>query len=675
MLQRGFHVLPLRPRSKIPAVENWPEWSKRFSIERLEELPADYDGNFGVHPGPSGHFVLDIDCGVKNGKQGLGLQSLEKLIAKHGPLPKTFTVQTPTGGLHLYFKGTVANTNGRAGPNLDSRCEAGMVVAPGSVVDAGTYVIADDREPVAAPQWLLDALAEKAHPVLDRPEPEVLNQPSHVDAVVAYLRTAPICVEGSNGDIQLFRVFCQCRDLGVDRKTAVQLVLNEYNPRCQPPWSYDNPKDIDHLVQKSYNAYEYAQNTPGAKTQEATTAAAIADFSSAPLPLSPVEKNGVHPLPLLRASDIRGLDIPKRDWIIHGFLLGSFLSITGAPGGTGKSNFEILKAMAVVTGMPLLGDAYPVVKRGPVVLYNCEDPLDEMVRRVEAFRIDCKLNPEDLKDLHLVSGREHSLSVAGLNQVGEVEINMAAVKTLAATVRSTGAVLLSCDPMVRTHWLNENNNVEMDKVTQAFQRVSTETGCAVSLVHHTNKAAMRLDSADSASQVGFRGAGSLVASARVGHLLTTMGPEEAEKMGVPPEKRRWFFKVENAKANLSAPAESADWFTADGVEIPNGEVIGVCRRSDLATQALAAKEAQSETTRESTLAFLRRYFDQNGEDELGLGFITSAAAAHGLDLGMTRNRAEQLRMVGDAIAGTEFDLKQSLAKKDDWVVRRDSFLG
>ena len=589
MLTRGFKVLPLKPNTKLPLRKNWPVESLTDNEGTVGCYAVAANGefaNFGVHPGASKHFVLDIDA--KAGKRGM--ESLHALEETHGMLPKTFTVKTPTGGLHKYFKGEARNTAGTVGVNLDTRGLNGYVVAPGSVIDGSAYEIIDDSEPADAPQWLLDATQPKAKATLERPAITVLDLSKNIEAAIGYLQIAPVCVDGQGGDAGLYRVFCEVRDWGVSKDVARDLVLEHFNPRCEPPWDIDTETDCKHFDDKLANAYNYAQNTLGAKTDEARMAEAVEDFKNVPLPGIPVEAEIVS-LPLKSASAIIGGKIPKRDWIIGGYLLGHFMSITGAPGGTGKSNFEILKALAVATGKPLLGSRVGIVRRGPVVLYNCEDPLDELERRVEAFRRSLGLTLEDVKDLHLVSGRDHSLSVAETDRNGEVVFNHTAINTLIATVKSVGAIVMSVDPLVRTHWLNENDNMAMDKVTQAFQRVSSETGCALSIVHHTNKAALNTKG-DSSSQVVFRGAGSLVASARVGHVITTMTNTEAKNLRIPSEKRRYYFKVENAKANLSAPVESAEWYQASGQEIPNGETIGVCAPVDLATRAVTTKKSK-----------------------------------------------------------------------------------
>jgi hypothetical protein len=248
--------------------------------------------------------------------------------------------------------------------------------------------------------------------------------------------------------------------------------------------------------------------------------------------------------------------------------------------------------------------------------------LEEVERRVAALRIELGLTQEDLKDLYLISGRDHSLTVAHVDKHGEVVINEHATQRLILTLQNVGAVMLSVDPLVRTHALNENDNMAMDKVTQALQRISSGASCAVSAVHHTNKAALNTNNRkdDSASQAVFRGAGSLVASARIGHVLTTMNSDEAKRLSIPPERRRWYFKVESAKANLSAPAESADWYESREVEIPNGEKIGICRPVCLIDKDAAEKASADEAAKafgtsqqQEGLAFLEKEVPPEGE--------------------------------------------------------------
>jgi hypothetical protein len=133
-------VFPCRPRTKTPATRNglkdatvdvglirgwWRQWP---------------DANVAIATGkPSGLLVIDVD------PDGLGAWSA--LCDKHA-MPPTATVQTPRGGLHVYFAhdfslGDVRNSAGRIAPGIDVRGTGGYVVAPPSFLD-------NDRQYAAA---------------------------------------------------------------------------------------------------------------------------------------------------------------------------------------------------------------------------------------------------------------------------------------------------------------------------------------------------------------------------------------------------------------------------------------------------------------------------------------------------------------------------------------------
>jgi len=88
----------------------------------------------------SGFIVLDID--VKNGQDGRA--ALAELERQHGPLPKTLTAETPSGGLHLYFTmpdtdPPLGNSAGKLGPGIDVRGEGGYIVLPPSRINGRAY--------------------------------------------------------------------------------------------------------------------------------------------------------------------------------------------------------------------------------------------------------------------------------------------------------------------------------------------------------------------------------------------------------------------------------------------------------------------------------------------------------------------------------------------------------
>ena len=87
---------------------------------------------------------------------------------------------------------------------------------------------------------------------------------------------------------------------------------------------------------------------------------------------------------------------------------------------------------------------------------------------------------------------------------------------------------------------------------QAFESVAHRTGCAVLITHHTNKAATLAGNGD--MQQAIRGSSALTDAIRWQANLVGMTEGEAERFGVEPEKRRYFVRLELAKANYVEPS-------------------------------------------------------------------------------------------------------------------------
>ena len=157
--ERGWGPVPVKHRSKATSLPELAPYLERRATK--EELAAWSWSGVGIVTGPlSGVLVLDVD-----GAEG------QAELRKHGH-PPTPIVQTPGGGLHLYFKHPDHNvrTGIRVAPGLDVKASGGYVVAPPSVgVNGDRYewvVSPDDAELADPPPWLLELIkpAERKGP-------------------------------------------------------------------------------------------------------------------------------------------------------------------------------------------------------------------------------------------------------------------------------------------------------------------------------------------------------------------------------------------------------------------------------------------------------------------------------------------------------------------------------
>jgi hypothetical protein len=121
-----------------------------------------------------------------------------------------------------------------------------------------------------------------------------------------------------------------------------------------------------------------------------------ADFSdlraqAAPASSATISRRRIRATPL-RAADL--VNIPTRKFYYGRHYVPTFVSVTVAPGGVGKSSLSLVEAIAMVTGRDLLG--VRPRKRLRVWVWNGEDPVDELRRRISAICLHYKIDPDEL---------------------------------------------------------------------------------------------------------------------------------------------------------------------------------------------------------------------------------------------------------------------------------------
>jgi P4 family phage/plasmid primase-like protien len=150
---KGWHVFPVLPRTKKPAVK-WKE-AATTSIEAIESTWRTKPYNVGIATGRvSGIVVLDIDVPKLDDES----RAFAEQVRAKCP---TFTVRTGTGGFHYYFAAPVTPLTNLAGclAGIDFRGDGGLVVAAPSQHENGNfYEVIQDGECMELPLWLYEIL-------------------------------------------------------------------------------------------------------------------------------------------------------------------------------------------------------------------------------------------------------------------------------------------------------------------------------------------------------------------------------------------------------------------------------------------------------------------------------------------------------------------------------------
>ena len=258
-------------------------------------------------------------------------------------------------------------------------------------------------------------------------------------------------------------------------------------------------------------------------------------------------------------------NIPPRQWLYGRHLIRKFVSATIAPGGLGKSSLTIAQALAMTSGKNLLGIA-PANKLR-VWIWNGEDPLDELQRRVMAACSHFGLEASDVEGLYLDSGRQMPIVLAEQTRTATT-VAQSVIDGIVRTVEDNKIDCIIIDPFVATHTVNENDNTAMDLVAKAWGQIAERTNAAIELVHHSRKTHGGDTGVEDA-----RGASALIAAARSAVVLNAMKTSEATNAGL--ESHRGYFRVDSGKANLAPPSDQASWFQLKPVRLHNGDDVAV----------------------------------------------------------------------------------------------------
>ena len=213
-----------------------------------------------------------------------------------------------------------------------------------------------------------------------------------------------------------------------------------------------------------------------------------------------------------------------------------------------------------------------------------------MQRRLAAVFMHYNIKPEQIRGrLFLDAGRDLDIQFAKQTRDG-ILTDEKKLQLMVERIKKNKIGLVIIDPWVSFNDINENDNVAMNAAVAAARWIADQTDAAVVLTHHIRKT-----NGEDATIDSVRGAGSLIGAARAARVINKVSQEDAQKLGVSEHESLGIFRVDDGKANLAPPAAKALYRRMHGVELPNGEYVGVCvpfKMPDL-FDGVSAKDAQA----------------------------------------------------------------------------------
>ncbi|MER8666287.1 AAA family ATPase [Mesorhizobium sp. M1156] len=224
------------------------------------------------------------------------------------------------------------------------------------------------------------------------------------------------------------------------------------------------------------------------QSPEATAAFAEIFGSRTPPITKPSETGlGAQPTPLetVRASDLAGLPIPKREFMFADLLPARNVTAMYGDGGVGKSLLALQASIAVATGTKWLGMEPKTI--GPVVYFSAEDETAEMHIRLADICAADEIDMSKLTDLHIadMAGQDALLAVEN-SKVG-IMSKRPLFERLRLTLGALRPVMLVIDNLADVFGGNEISKPLARQFIGFLRNLSIEFNCYVFLLAHPSQ--------------------------------------------------------------------------------------------------------------------------------------------------------------------------------------------
>lgn len=218
--------------------------------------------NLGARLGSVSENIIVVDVDVKKLKNGFAFLASMGFV-----LPETLTASTPSGGAHFFYRWPSEQLSllphmPRAiykKLGVDLLGDNAYVAVEPSMIGEKQYLFEDfDAEIAAVPQWVIQT-AEQAQELATQKRPVVpLGQYTEEETVryasaASELNVRAPAIEGRGGHDSLFLAAQVCiRRYGLTDKQTMELLVNEYNPRCVPPWEGEElEREFSHKIKEA----------------------------------------------------------------------------------------------------------------------------------------------------------------------------------------------------------------------------------------------------------------------------------------------------------------------------------------------------------------------------------------------------------------------------------------
>lgn len=196
------------------------------------------------------------------------------------------------------------------------------------------------------------------------------------------------------------------------------------------------------------------------------------------------------------ASDLDGLDVPVRKWLVDGLVPSGTVTLLGGDGGTGKSLLSLQLACAVALGRSWIN--LPV-KAGRALFISAEDDLDELHRRIADITTAEGVRPADLERLTFRSLAGENALLAVLEGRSGALVPSPLYWELNQRIEAERPAVVILDTLADLFPGNENDRAQARQFIGLLSRLATRHSCAVMLLAHPSLSGLNSGSGTSGS--------------------------------------------------------------------------------------------------------------------------------------------------------------------------------
>jgi hypothetical protein len=562
---RVFPCSPLDKRPMIPKSEGGHGFKDAtLETEIIIEWWTKYpNAMIGVATGmASGFFAVDLDKkpGMGDGPATWRQWELDMGIEpiSSGSVRQHKTPSTGKHVLYRYIPGLGSIPLGKLGEGVEIKGDGGYIIVPPSVMsDGAKYVCMKpensplldiDIQVTDAPDWLLDKLRDYYGKYYSDDEDRVKGTPVSSSEIEAALFAIPC--KDLDYSTWLYVGAALYKELGDDKGKPL------FMKWCATDKARFNSRDVGR---------KWTEEIPKFSK---LTVGTIFHYAKQYDPewRDRFKKKQHTPIELFDLFPIQEEKIPRRQWVLPGLLLRKHVTMTVAPGGTGKSVLTLC-----VAGMLAANKAWArwkPRKQCKVLIINAEEDDDELARR--SFAVAMK--SLDIHDNSILKGwvraakNPTNILVSKYDQRTRNMTREPLIEELINTIKREKIDVVIVDPFAETFY-GEEGVMELKWVATIWRDIARQTNCAIWLIHHTKKYA-----GDMAGDIdAARGSGALSNVTRIGTTLFVMTKGEAQEFGISEEDRTLYIRLDDAKANYDRASPIAQWFRMETVHLQNHE--------------------------------------------------------------------------------------------------------